>query len=43
MLIQRQEAANRDPTVLERLARAHLRGIETFLREYAREPRRERR
>jgi N-acetylmuramoyl-L-alanine amidase len=35
MMIPLQEAALRDPEVQERLARAHLRGIESFLREYA--------
>jgi N-acetylmuramoyl-L-alanine amidase len=36
MIIPRQEAALRDPAVLDRIARAHLRGLEAFLREYAR-------
>lgn len=43
MMIPQQEAGLRDPEVLERIARAHLRGIESFLREYARDVRRERR
>jgi N-acetylmuramoyl-L-alanine amidase len=43
MMIPQQEAGLRDPEVLERLARAHLRGIESFLREYARDAQRERR
>jgi N-acetylmuramoyl-L-alanine amidase len=37
MIIPEQESALRDPAVQERIARAHLRGIEDFLREYARE------
>lgn len=37
MMIPRQEAALRDPAVQERIARAHLRGLEAFLRGYARE------
>lgn len=41
MMIPQQEAALRDPAVQERLARAHLRGIESFLREYPRVARRE--
>jgi N-acetylmuramoyl-L-alanine amidase len=32
LMVPRQEAALRDPTVRERIARAHLRGIEAFLR-----------
>lgn len=32
MMIPQQEAALRDPSVQERIARAHLRGIEAFLR-----------
>jgi N-acetylmuramoyl-L-alanine amidase len=36
MIIPQQEAALRDPTVQERIARAHLRGLEVFLRDYAR-------
>ncbi|MGH7458702.1 MAG: N-acetylmuramoyl-L-alanine amidase [Longimicrobiaceae bacterium] len=35
MMIPEQEAALRDPGVQERLARAHLRGIESFLRASA--------
>lgn len=35
MMIPQQEAALRDPEVQERIARAHLRGIEEFLRRYA--------
>jgi N-acetylmuramoyl-L-alanine amidase len=34
MMIPQQEAALRDPVVQERIARAHLRGIEAFLRGY---------
>jgi N-acetylmuramoyl-L-alanine amidase len=37
MLVPQQEAALRDPSVQERIARAHRRGIEEFLRRYARE------
>jgi len=33
MMVPHQEAALRDPDVLERIARAHLRGLERFLRE----------
>lgn len=33
LMLPQQEAALRDPAVLERMARAHLRGIEAFLRE----------
>lgn len=36
MMIPKQEAALRDPAVQERIARAHLRGIEAFLRGYGR-------
>lgn len=35
LMIPRQEAALRDPAVQERVARAHLRAIEAFLRERA--------
>ena len=35
MMIPQQEAALRDPAVQERIARAHLRGIEAFLRSRA--------
>jgi N-acetylmuramoyl-L-alanine amidase len=35
MMIPQQESALRDPVVQERIARAHLRGIEAFLRGYA--------
>jgi len=35
MMIPQQEAALRDPSVQERIAEAHLRGIEVFLEEYA--------
>jgi N-acetylmuramoyl-L-alanine amidase len=37
MLVPQQEAALRDPAVLDRIARAHRRGIEEFLERYARE------
>lgn len=37
MMVPRQEAALRAPAVQERIARAHLRGLEAFLRGYARE------
>ncbi len=36
MMIPEQEAALRNPQFLDRLAAAHLRGIETFLRERSR-------
>lgn len=35
LMLPEQEAALRDPAVQERIARAHLRGIEAFLRERA--------
>ncbi|HYJ79378.1 MAG TPA: N-acetylmuramoyl-L-alanine amidase, partial [Longimicrobiaceae bacterium] len=35
MMLPQQEAALRDPAVQERIARAHLRGIEAFVRERA--------
>ncbi|HEV2150118.1 MAG TPA: N-acetylmuramoyl-L-alanine amidase, partial [Longimicrobiaceae bacterium] len=35
LMIPQQEAALRDPRVQQRIARAHLRGIEAFLRERA--------
>jgi N-acetylmuramoyl-L-alanine amidase len=35
LMLPRQEAALRDPDVHERIARAHLRGLETFLRARA--------
>jgi N-acetylmuramoyl-L-alanine amidase len=35
LMVPEQEAALRDPEVHERIARAHLRGIEAFLRERA--------
>lgn len=38
MLIPEQEAALRDPGFLERLAEAHVRGIEAFLRESVERP-----
>lgn len=38
MMVPRQEAALRDPEVLDRIAAAHLRGIETFIRERAGRP-----
>lgn len=37
MMIPRQEAALRDPRVIDRIARAHVRALETFLRERAAE------
>ncbi|HEU0055034.1 MAG TPA: N-acetylmuramoyl-L-alanine amidase, partial [Longimicrobium sp.] len=37
LMVPQQEAALRDPAVQERIARAHLRGIERFLREAAAE------
>ncbi len=37
MIIPQQESALRDPAVQERIARAHLRGIEAFLQGFARE------
>ena len=36
MMFPQQEAALRDPAFLDRLAEAHLRGIEAFLRRHAR-------
>jgi len=35
LMIPRQEAALRDPNVIERIARAHYRGIEAFVRAHA--------
>jgi N-acetylmuramoyl-L-alanine amidase len=35
MMIPQNEAALRDPAVLDRIAAAHLRGIEAFLRARA--------
>ncbi|MFS8638089.1 MAG: N-acetylmuramoyl-L-alanine amidase [Gemmatimonadota bacterium] len=35
LMIPRQEAALRDPEVIERIARAHYRGIEAFVRAHA--------
>ena len=35
LMIPQQEAALRDPVTQERVARAHLRGLEGFLRERA--------
>jgi N-acetylmuramoyl-L-alanine amidase len=36
LMIPRQEAALRDPSVHERVARAHVRALEAFVRENAR-------
>jgi N-acetylmuramoyl-L-alanine amidase len=35
MMVPEQEAALRDPRVQERLARAHVRALEAFLRDRA--------
>jgi N-acetylmuramoyl-L-alanine amidase len=35
MMLPQQEAALRDPEVQERIARAHLRALERFLRQRA--------
>ncbi|MBW3535102.1 MAG: N-acetylmuramoyl-L-alanine amidase, partial [Gemmatimonadetes bacterium] len=40
MMIPRQEAALRDEAVLQRIAEAHVRGLERFLTAVGREPRR---